>query len=57
LVAALALGALAGAPHGAAQQAQNPPYTITVMPPGGPAPRLANGRPDLSGHWLPNSAG
>jgi hypothetical protein len=27
------------------------------MPPGGPAPRLANGRPDFSGHWLPNSAG
>jgi hypothetical protein len=40
--------------------AQNPPaqpYTITVMPPGGPAPRLPNGKPDLSGHWLPNGAG
>ena len=23
---------------------------------GAPAPRLANGRPDLSGHWLPNGA-
>jgi hypothetical protein len=32
-------------------------YVVTVMPPGGPAPRLSNGRPDLSGHWLPNSAG
>jgi len=32
-------------------------YTITVMPPGGPAPRLSDGHPDLSGHWLPNGAG
>jgi hypothetical protein len=41
-------------------QAQQPPaseYAITVMPPGGPPPRLANGRPDFTGHWLPNSAG
>ena len=37
--------------------AQDKPYTISVMPPGGPAPRLADGHPDLSGHWLPNSAG
>ena len=34
-----------------------PKYTITVMPPGGPAPRLPDGHVDLSGHWLPNSAG
>jgi len=32
-------------------------YAITVMPPGGPAPRLPDGHVDLSGHWLPNSAG
>ena len=32
-------------------------YTIKVMPPGGPAPRLADGHPDLSGHWFPNGAG
>lgn len=37
--------------------AQNAKYEIGVMPPGGPTPRLANGRPDLSGHWLPNLAG
>src|SRR6186713_1652567 len=37
--------------------AQDKPYAITVMPPGGPAPRLADGHPDLSGHWLPNGAG
>jgi hypothetical protein len=37
--------------------AQNTEYAIKVMPPGGPAPRLADGHPDLSGHWLPNSAG
>ncbi len=33
------------------------PFTIPVMPPGGPTPRLADGKPDLSGHWFPNSAG
>jgi hypothetical protein len=27
------------------------------MPPGGPTPRLPDGHPDLSGHWLPNLAG
>jgi len=37
--------------------AQTQEYTIKVMPPGGPAPRLSDGHPDLSGHWLPNSAG
>ena len=41
----------------AAQNAPTQPYTITVMPPGGPTPRLPNGKPDLSGHWLPNGAG
>ena len=57
LAGALALCLLVGASHGASQQAQGSEFSITVMPPGGPAPRLANGRPDLSGHWLPNSAG
>ena len=32
-------------------------YTINPLPPGGPAPRLANGHVDFSGHWLPNGAG
>lgn len=41
----------------AAAGAQDKEYAIKVMPPGGPAPRLADGHPDLSGHWLPNSAG
>jgi len=41
----------------AQQQAQQPPYTIGVMPPGGPPPRLADGHVDLTGHWFPNSAG
>ena len=37
--------------------AQNQEYTIKVMPPGGPPPRLSDGHPDLTGLWLPNSAG
>jgi len=40
-----------------AQQQPQTEYTIKVMSPGGPAPRLADGHPDFSGHWLPNSAG
>ena len=45
--------ALAGASAPLAAQK----YAITVMPPGGPAPRLPDGHVDLSGHWLPNGAG
>ena len=37
--------------------AQDEEYLITVLPPGGPAPLLANGKPDFTGMWLPNSAG
>jgi hypothetical protein len=37
--------------------AQTTEYTVKPMPPGGPAPRLPDGHPDLSGHWLPNAAG
>jgi len=36
---------------------QEKEYAIKVMPPGGPAPRLPDGHPDLSGHWFPNGAG
>jgi hypothetical protein len=53
-LAALALLCVSHAPV-RAQSA--PKYAVTVMPPGGPAPRLPDGHPDLSGHWLPNSAG
>src|SRR5438094_7421470 len=42
---------------GAGGGVASPKYTITVMPPGGPTPRLSDGHPDLSGHWLPNGAG
>src|SRR5205085_1738334 len=51
-----AQGARTGGARGA-QAAQPTKYTITVMPPGGPAPRLPDGHVDLSGHWLPNGAG
>jgi len=37
--------------------AQGTPYKIGVMPPGGPAPRLADGHVDFSGQWFPNGAG
>jgi len=40
-----------------AAAAQDAKPTIKVLPPGGPAPRLADGHPDLTGHWFPNGAG
>ena len=54
-VACAAVVVLVGIQH-AIPDAQEK-YAITVMPPGGPAPRLPDGHIDLSGHWLPNSAG
>jgi hypothetical protein len=30
---------------------------IRSLPPGGPAPRTADGHPDLTGRWYPNNAG
>jgi hypothetical protein len=56
LVAALALGAAAVTVSAQAQQ-DGPPYLINPLPPGGPPPRLPDGRVDFSGHWLPNGAG
>ena len=55
--AVLTLSSMVHAPLLAQQQQKQEEYTIKVMPPGGPAPRLANGKPDFTGHWLPNSAG
>jgi len=44
--------------------AANPPERIVggfehvkALPPGGPAPRMADGHVDLSGRWYPNSSG
>src|SRR2546423_8301554 len=52
-MAAMTLWSVLSLPAGA----QDTKYTIKVIPPGGPAPRLADGHPGLSGHWLPNGAG
>jgi len=30
---------------------------VRILPPGGPAPRTADGHPDLTGRWYPNHAG
>jgi hypothetical protein len=30
---------------------------VHMLPPGGPPPRMADGHPDLTGRWYPNSAG
>ena len=55
---ALVLACALGAPSLGAQAPQQPPkYEITVMPPGGPTPRLADGHPDFTGQWFPNGAG
>jgi hypothetical protein len=54
LAAATAWAALS---LGAAAQDKKPEYTVNVMPPGGPAPRLADGHPDFTGQWFPNGAG
>ena len=32
-------------------------YELKPLPPGGPAPRMADGHPDLTGRWYPNAAG
>jgi hypothetical protein len=52
-VVSMLLWCVLSAPAGA----QDKEYTIKVLPPGGPAPRLADGHPDLTGHWFPNGAG
>src|ERR1700730_4267459 len=30
---------------------------VHALPPGGPTPHMADGHPDLTGRWYPNSAG
>lgn len=37
--------------------AQEKKYDVTLRPPGGPAPRTADGHVDLSGVWWPNRTG
>ena len=50
------LGSGLSLPAGA-QAPDETEYIVRPLPPGGPPPRLANGRPDLTGHWFPNGAG
>lgn len=56
-LAAVAAAFVVGLTSTAGAQDADAEYQITVLPPGGPPPRLANGKPDLTGMWLPNSAG
>ena len=57
--AVLALACTLSLPVGAqeTEDTEETEYSINPMPPGGPPPRLANGRPDLTGQWFPNGAG
>ena len=55
--AALACVAVLSFPAAAQNAKPTEEYVVKPLPPGGPPPRLANGRPDFSGHWLPNGAG
>jgi hypothetical protein len=52
--AALAVAALLSVAGAAAQRGSGPPPPAEWPPPG-PAPRTADGRPDLSGNWQPNA--
>jgi hypothetical protein len=51
-IIAIALSLTAGAQNDKATE-----YQIKALPPGGPAPRLADGHVDFSGQWFPNGAG
>src|ERR1044071_3059919 len=64
VVAALFIFSMTAFAQNAPAQGAKPPVKIAgdfdkvhILEPGGPAPRTADGHPDLSGRWYPNHAG
>jgi hypothetical protein len=53
-IIAMTLSLTAGAQNNVERRTE---YQIKALPPGGPAPRLADGHVDFSGQWFPNGAG
>jgi hypothetical protein len=56
-IAALAFIYAWSFPAAAQNAAPGPGQKVGIMPPGGPAPRAVDGKPDLTGMWWPNRTG
>lgn len=57
VIAALGLVYASSLPLVAQNQPPGPGQKVGIMAPGGPAPRTADGKPDLTGMWWPNRTG